>query len=150
MTGLLWMCTWAMDVATLFLTLASVMTSAWEGLFDEERARLSSWWEQEERLFSLKEWKEKWLEKKSITLQPEANSGLRGSKAGKTSLNLLSMLMTGPLIDLCWHFVTNSSDKWCRVLGIFGLNSNKEQRMWLFGRVWTLSCNLPLNFWRWR
>ena len=80
------------------------MTSAWEGFSDEERARLSSWWEWEKRLFLfglLKEWKEKWLKKESITLQPGVNSGLRGLKAGKTSLNLLSMSITGPLINSC-------------------------------------------------
>ena len=113
-TGLLRMYICTIDVVTLFLTLASVMTSRWEEFSNEERARLSSWQEQEKRLFLfhlLKEWKEKQLEKESIILQLRVNSGLRGLKAKKTLLNLLSMSTTRPLIDLCWCFVRKSSDK---------------------------------------
>ena len=151
------MYTWAMDVATLFLTLVFVMISAWEGFSNKERARLSNWQEWEDRLsllHLLKEWKEKWLEKwlekESIILHPGANSGLRGSKEEKTSLNLLSISTTRPLINSHWCFVRKSSNRQWGVLRIFGLDSNKEWRMWLFERAWALSCNLLLCFWRWR
>ena len=88
-TGLLWTWMWEMDVATLFLMLASVITSALDGVLEDSRAKLSSCWICDLRFWSLyllNKWKEKWLLNMSIILWPEENSGFRGSKDGNTLL----------------------------------------------------------------
>ena len=71
-----------MDVMTLFLILALVITRAQVKATDDSIAKLSSFWIHSLRLFlhSLKEWKEKWLEKVSITLLLGDNSEWRGLK----------------------------------------------------------------------
>ena len=96
----MWTC--EIEVAILFLMLASVMTRAWKGLLEDSIAKSSSWWTWDLRLSSLyllNKWNEKQLEKMSIILHPEENSGLRGSKEGNTLLKQLSMLTTRPLIS---------------------------------------------------
>ena len=90
-----------MDVVICFLMLASDITSAIVEYREDLMAILSS-----ERIWALRlllpclgeRWEEKWLEKMSIRQEPGENSLLKGSKEEKTSLNLLSMSMIGPLI----------------------------------------------------
>ena len=77
--------------------------------------------------------------KVSMILTPGANSGLRESKEGNTSLNLLSISTTRPFIISHWHFVSKPSDRQCGLYKILGLDSSKDQRMWLFRRAWALS-----------
>ena len=63
----------AMDEATLFLTLVSVITRTLEDEEEDSIAKASSCWRQdlkEGSLLLLKEWKEKQLEKVSVTLLP--------------------------------------------------------------------------------
>ena len=72
-TGLLrtWMC--AINKATLFLTLVSVITRAVDEEVEDSITKASSCWRRdlkEGSFFLLKVWKEKWLEKVSITLLP--------------------------------------------------------------------------------
>jgi len=52
-------------------------------------------------LLLLNKWKEKQLENLLMTLLPGLNSGFRGLKEGKTSLNLLSMSTKWPLMRPC-------------------------------------------------
>jgi len=62
-----------MNKVTLFLTLASIIMRALKDKEEDSIAKVSSCWRQdlkEESLHLLKEWKEKWLEKVSITLLP--------------------------------------------------------------------------------
>ena len=102
--GLLWMWIYNINIAMLFLTLVSVMTKAWEWLFEDSIANLLSLWTWDLRLsllHLLNEWKEKWLEKVSIILYSGENSELRGSNKEKTSLKWLSMSIIGPLIS--WY-----------------------------------------------
>ena len=63
----------AMDEVTLFLTLTLVITRALENEEEDSIAKVSSCWRQdlkEGSLLLLKEWKEKQLEKVSVTLLP--------------------------------------------------------------------------------
>ena len=143
----MWMC--AMDKAILFLTLASVVTRALENEEEDSIAKVSSCWRQdlkEGSLLLLKEWKEKQLEKVSITLLPGWSSGLSGSNAGKTSLNLLSISTT-------WlfkrpHCLLESvlRDKTCGGEEQFELLSRSDLMMWLAGIMCSLSWDLPLSF----
>ena len=94
MISLLWMCMCAIEEATLFLILASITISMFDGVFDNLMARLLSYWIWDLNCWSLlllNKWKENQLEKQSIILMPGVNLGLRGSNEGKTSLNWLFM-----------------------------------------------------------
>ena len=78
------------DVATLFLMLASETTSAMEGILEASIAKSLSCWIHLLRSLLLhfeKVWKEKQLAKMSIILFPEENSGFKESNEGNTSLN---------------------------------------------------------------
>ena len=152
-TGLLktWMC--AMDEVTLFLTLASVIMRALEDEEEDSIAKASSCWRQdlkERSLLLLKEWKEKRLEKVSVTLLPGWSSGLSGSNVGKTSLNLLSISTTWLFKRPRCLLESVLRDKICGGEGQFELLSRSDLMMWLAGIVCPLSWDLPLSFWRWR
>ena len=111
--GLLWMCMCDIDITMLFLTLASIIISVHKEILKDSKARLSSCWIWALKLASLhllNKWKEKQLEKVSITLWPGENSGWRESNKKCTSLNLLSILTNGPLISSHWHFVSVPSE----------------------------------------
>jgi len=93
-----------MEVATLFLILVSVMMRAQEESKEEMIATSSSWHDQDMRpllLHLLKGWKKKQLGKMSMIQDLGENSLLSESNAGNTSLNLLSILTTEPLIISC-------------------------------------------------
>ena len=112
--SLLWTCIYAIEEATLFLTLAFITMSAVNGEFDNSIAILSSCWIWSLKKWSeflLNKWKEKQLEKQSIILSPGLNLGLRGLKEEKTSLNQLSMSTKWPLIRLCWCSVNKLSTR---------------------------------------
>ena len=103
-TGLLWMWTWAIDIATSHLILASVMTRGLKEFSEDAITKLLSWCMWDTKLSSLcllKKWKEKQLEKVLIILELGKNSELWASKEGKTLLNLLVISMIGPLIFSC-------------------------------------------------
>ena len=148
--GLLWIWIWEMDIATLFLTLASVITRAWVETSNNSIANLSSFWIQSFRLFLhlLTGWKEKWLDKMLITLLPGNNSGWRGLKEEKTSLYRLSMLTTDPLINVCWYFVRPPRESECWWYDKSFLGSMSKWRIWFDGNKWAWSCDLPLSFLR--
>ena len=98
-------------------------------------------------------WKEKWLEKLSMILLPGQNLGLRGSNEGKTSLNLLSILMMCPLMRPCWYLVSELSNNkwwwgWEGMLKISELLPINNLKMWLAGREWALNWDLLLSFYR--
>ena len=116
MTGLLWMCVCNIDVAMLFLILASVIISTHEGILKDSKAKLSSYWIQALKLVSLhllNKWKEKQLERVLMTWWLGENLGWRGSNKGCTSLNLLSISTNKLLISSRWHFVSVPSEsKW--------------------------------------
>ena len=99
---LLWMWVCEMEVAILFLMLVSVMTRACEGILKDLITKLSSCWIWALQLLSLcllDKWKEKQLEKMSMTLCLGENSGWRGTKEGNTSLKWLSISTNGSLIN---------------------------------------------------
>ena len=115
MTSLLWIWMWAMNMEMLFLILVSMITRAIEESSEEEIVKLFSNSKQalkDSLLLFLKEWKEKWLTKMSTILEPGENSLLKGSNAGKTSLNLSSMSTTKPLIFALWHGMRELNDNW--------------------------------------
>ena len=150
-TGLLWtwMCT--MDEVTLFLTLTSVIMRAVDKEVENSIAKVSSCWRRdlkEGSFFLLKVWKEKRLEKVSITLLLGWSSGLIGSKAEKTSLNLLSISTMWPFSRHYCLLESKLRDKSWEGKGQLGLLSKSNLMIWLAGRVWPLSCDLPLSFWR--
>jgi len=83
----MWIC--EIEVATLFLMLASVIMSAEEGESEDSRANLSSYWMWDLMFWLvhlLNRWKEKWLEQVSMILLSEKSSRLRRLKDEKTSL----------------------------------------------------------------
>ena len=142
-----------MDEATLFLTLASVIMSVVDKEVEDSITKASSYWRRdlkEGSFFLLKVWKEKRLEKVSITLLLGWSSGLIGSKAEKTSLNLLSMSTMWPFNRHHCLLESEPRDKSWGGKGQLGLLSKSDLMIWLAGRVWPLSCDLPLSFWRWR
>ena len=78
-----------MEIVTLFLMLVSVITRALDGESEDSKTNLSSCWIWDLMfylLYLLNKWKEKQLEKMLIILLLRENSGLRGSKNGKTLL----------------------------------------------------------------
>jgi len=81
-----------MEVATLFLILASEAIRATEGDKEDSIVISSSSWAQNLISFLLLQTlKEKQFEKMSIILKPGENSELRGKKEEKHSRNLLAM-----------------------------------------------------------
>ena len=145
-----------MDVAILFLTLASMIMRAHEGSLEDSIVILSSCWTHDFILLSfflLYKLKENQSEKLSITLFPRANAGWRGEKKGKTLLNLLSMSTTWPLTSSCWCFVRDlSKDKYRGINGNDDelISSIREWMIWLGGSECVLSWDLPSSFYRWR
>ena len=151
--GLLQIWMWVIEVATFFLILASVITRVYEEFSEDIITKLFNWWEQDRRLFLLcllKGWKEKQLDKVLIILLPGENSELRESNEENTLLNLLFISMIGLFIISPWCLVSKSSERWWWFLYMVSLDSSSDWRMWLGERVWALSCDLPLSFWRWR
>ena len=102
-----------------------------------------------EALCLLEIWKEKQFEKMLMRRQPGVNFLLNRSKKRKTLLNLLSMSTTGPLI-FNYHLRVRlfSNSQWEVVLDD-ELASSRNLKIWLLGKEWALSCDLPLSFWRW-
>ena len=83
-------------------------------------------------------------------MNQEKISEFNGSNEGKTSLNLLSMSTIVPLIFSLWWRVRKSRERgWQRELSA-GLNSSREHRMYLRGRVCALNWAQPLNLQKWR
>ena len=79
---------------------------------------------------------------------PRMNSLLKGSKDGKTSLNLLSISTRGPLNF--WHCLglRQANDSLCGGKIDVVEDSNRDLRMWLCRREWTLSWDLLQSFQR--
>ena len=114
--GLFFMWIWAIDVAILFLMLASDMMSIIKGDSNDLIVILSSSWTQEVKLqFTclLKSCKMKQLENVSIILWPGNSSGLIGSNKVKTSLKWLSIPTKWSLIRPCCLFVKELSERGC-------------------------------------
>ena len=122
--GLLWIWMCEMEVAILFLMLASMITSTLDGVLEDSRAKLSSCWLYNLRfwlLYLLNKQKEKQLLKMSIILWPGENSGFRGSNEGNTSLYQLSISTMWSLMHSYCHLVKKLSDKVCCIDSGFGL-----------------------------
>ena len=98
----IWMC--AIEVAMLFLILASKATRATEGDEKDSKVNSSSSWAQNLISFLLSQTlKEKRSEKMSIILKPGENSELREEKEEKHSWDLLSISTKWPLTkEPCW------------------------------------------------
>ena len=140
------------DIAILFLTLASMMMMALEGVLDALMTILSSCWICAFKLLSfclLNKLKENWFEKLSITLLPGENLEWRGTKEGKTSLNLLSILTRYPLIRDHCRLVRKPSEDGCWEIDTDEDSSIRDWMRWLKGSECVHSCDLPPNFWRW-
>jgi len=95
--GLLNVCICKMDVAMLFLILASIIMMAVDGELDDSITMLSSWRHILSFFSLLHRLKENWSEKLSIILRPGDNSEWRGKKKGKIPLNLLFVSTKWPL-----------------------------------------------------
>ena len=92
----------------------------------------------------------RWKIREKILIRQELgeNTLLNRSKEEKTSLNLLSMSMIGPLIFKYWLLVSIFNNNQWGVLETNNLDSRSDLKMWLWGREWALSCHLLLSFWR--
>jgi len=140
---------WAIDMVTWFLMLASEMTRAIDESSDEARVTLSRDWRWVLKLLLLQFlniWNEKWLANMLIRHWPGMNSLLKVWKDRKTSLNLLSILTTDPLIFLCCLGLRQANDSLCGGEIDVIEDSNRNLRMWFCGREWTLSWDLPQSF----
>ena len=150
MTGLLWLWTWTIDIATLSLILESDIIMTTCGFNDDWReifSRLHKWLLTLFLLFLSKEWKENWFGNKSISLFPGKNSWLKEEKEGMISLNLLSISTIGPLIFwYCLGMSPSNKRQWVLTLSE-GLASNSDLIIWFVGRECALSWNLPSSFW---
>jgi len=67
----------------------------------------------------------------SIRQEPGENSLLKGSKEGKTSLNLLFMLMVGSLIFKYWLSISIFNDNQWGILETDSLDSRSNFKIWL-------------------
>ena len=141
-----WVC--EIDVAMLFLMLASVITMAEWG--DEEFCKTisSSSWAQVSLgflSFLLTKLKEKRLEKLSIMRRPGKNSGSRGEKEGKIPYDLMLESIRWPLVKDLWQFV--SEPMLCELCNLNreGKSSKRFFKIWLSGslkgRIWDFFCN---------
>ena len=113
------------EVVILFLMLASMITSTLDGVLEDSRAKLSSCWLHNLRLwllYLLNKQKEKQLLKMSIILWLGENSGFRRSNEGNTSLYQLSISTMWSLMHSHCHLVKKLSDKVYCIDGGFGLN----------------------------
>ena len=112
--GLLYVCICNIDIAVLFLILASMTTIAVEGEFDNSMIMLSSCWV---RVLLpsclLCRLNTNQSEKLSITLWPGEGSEWKRVKKGKISLNLLSVSTKWLLMREHWHLVRESSKAGC-------------------------------------
>ena len=104
----IWMCT--MEVAMLFLMLASEATSATKGNEEDSKVNSSSSWARNLISFLLSQTlKEKWSEKMSTILEPGENSELRREKEEKHSWDLLAISTKWPLTKECCQLVSESN-----------------------------------------
>ena len=95
------------NIAMLFLMLASITTMAMNGEEDDCRTILSSCWKRNLSFFSLlAKLKENWSGELSTILEPEKSSGWRGENEGKTPYNLLLESIRWPLMIVLWRFVS--------------------------------------------
>ena len=111
-------CTCKMEVAMLFLMLASITTMAVDKDEDDSMTILSSWsswiWPFFSLLFKLKE---KQSEKLSIILEPGKSSGWRGEKKEKILWDLLFESTKWLLMEAFWQSVRDLSDTGCWHIG---------------------------------
>ena len=104
----IWMC--AMEVATLFLMLASEATRATEDNEEDSKVNLlSSWARNLISFLLLQTLKEKQSEKMSMILEPRENSELRGEKEKKHSWDLLAISTKWPLTKEHCRLVSKSN-----------------------------------------
>jgi len=149
MTGLLWAWICKMEVAMWFLMLALDTMRVYERSKEDLREILSRRWIWVLKLLLLclgDKWEKNWLEKMFMSWELEANFLLKELKERKTLLNLLSMLTMGPLIFEHWLGVRESNNSWWEMLVSNCLSSRRDIKMWLYGREWALSCDLPQSF----
>ena len=144
----IWIC--VMEMATLFLMLASKAIKATEGDEEDSKVNLSSSWAQNLLSFLLSQTlKEKRSEKLSIILKPGENSELRGEKEEKHSWDLLAMSTKWPLTkEHCW-LVSKSNTLGLKLEDKLRFESISKHKRWSWGSLYTRSWDLPPSFWRW-
>ena len=139
-----------MDIAILFLILASNAIMAVEGDEDDSKVKSSSCWAWCLSSFSLLQTLNAMRsEKLLIILSLGENSEWREAKDGRLSLNLLAMLTKWLLMSECWRLVRElRCIKFCdECTLLWGLM--REHMRWLGRSLYVLSCDLPPSFWRW-
>ena len=138
-----------MDVAILFLMLASVATMAMDCDEDNSITTESSCWRRNLSFFSLlHKLKENLSEKVSITRKPRESSEWVGEKEGNVPWNLLLESTRWPLMfAFCWS-VKEFREEGCRLWGELNEESMRDWMIWFVGRDVAQSCDLPLSFWR--
>ena len=148
--GWLAMCTCEMNVAMLFLMLASDTMIVVELNKDASRTILSSCWQQIFLfLFLIDKLKENQSEKLSIILEPGESSGWRGEKEGKIPYTLLFESTKYLLILALWQLVRDLRETGWWHLGDLKGESMSKWIIWLGGRANVYNCDLPVSFWRW-
>ena len=145
-----WICD--IDVAQLFLMLASVtMRAVWGEEETQRTISLSSWMRVLFFVFSflLTKLKEKRSEKLSIIWWPGENLILRGEKDGKIPWDLLYESMRWSLVKILWRLV-NELILWGFVIvDDEGELSMRFLKMWLVRSLKGWICNLLVIFCRW-
>ena len=140
------------DVAILFLMLASVTMRAVWGKEETWRTILSSSWVQILSFvfsFLLTKLKEKRSEKLSIIRWLGENSILRGEKDGKIPWDLLYESMRWPLVRLLWQLVNKPILCGFGMVDDGGESSMRFLKMWLIGSLKDWICDLLAIFYRW-
>jgi len=139
-TGLSYMWICEMDIATLFLMLASDMTRDMEESDDALRVRSLRIW-MWFLMFFPHEWKEILSENESMRWFPRENSWLKGSKEGVNSFFLLSMLIRGLFKRLLWLSVSVLRDTLCTMWDDELSGEMIALIIWLWGREKPLERN---------
>ena len=139
-----------MEVATLFLMLASEATRATEGDEEDSKVNSLSSWAQILISFLLSHTlKEKQSEKVSIILKPGEISELRGEKEEKHSWDLLAMLTKWSLTKEHYQLVSKSNAVDLKLEDRLRFESINKYKKWLWESLYAQSWDLPPNFWRW-
>ena len=143
------MCVCNINIAVLFLMLASVTTMAVDGELDDSMTMLLSWHAWFLSSFCLLcKLNTIQSEKLSITLWPGESLKWREEKERKIPLILLSMSTMWLLMRDRWQLVRD-----LREFGYWGKDplldkSIRDHMRWLGGSECARSCDLPPSFWR--
>jgi len=116
MRGWFDICVYEMDVAILFLMLASVVIMAMDCNKDDSITTELSWWRQNLSFFSLlQRLKENLSKKLSIILKPRESSGWVRENEGNNPCDLLLESTRWPLMSTLCYLVKESREKGCQI-----------------------------------